>query len=66
MAIYLIDVSGHGVPAERVETADIQSMVARLLGSPVSLATVGPILNVAKFESVAEKFRLPASRAAVD
>ena len=49
---------------ERVETADIQSMVARLLGSPVSLATVGPILNVAKFESVAEKFRLPASRAA--
>ena len=49
---------------ERVEAPDIQSMVERLLGSPVSLATVGPILNLARFESVAEKFTVPASKAA--
>lgn len=49
---------------EQVEVADLQSMVERLLVSPLSLATVGPILNLARFEAVAEKFRVPVSRAA--
>jgi len=49
---------------ERVETADLQSMVERLFVSPLSLATVGPIANVARFEAVAEKFTVPASKAA--
>jgi predicted Zn-dependent peptidase len=49
---------------ERVEAADLQSMVERLLASPLSLATVGPIRNLARFEAVAEKFRVPVSRAA--
>lgn len=49
---------------ERVERADIQSMVEEMLGSPLSLATVGPILSVASFEAVAEKFTVPASEAA--
>ena len=49
---------------ERVETADLQSMVEKLLVSPLSLATVGPILNVARFEAVTEQFIVPASKAA--
>jgi predicted Zn-dependent peptidase len=49
---------------ERVEAADLQSLVEQLLISPLSLATVGPILNLARFDTVAEKFRVPASRAA--
>jgi predicted Zn-dependent peptidase len=49
---------------ERVEVAELQSMVERLLVSPLSLATVGPIVNVARFEGVAEKFTVPASKAA--
>ena len=49
---------------ERVEATDLQSMVEHVLASPLSLATVGPILNLATFESVAEKFRVPASKAA--
>jgi predicted Zn-dependent peptidase len=49
---------------ERVEAADLQSMVERLLVSPLCLATVGPILHVARFEAVAEKFTVPASKAA--
>jgi predicted Zn-dependent peptidase len=49
---------------ERVEAPDLQAMVEQLLVSPLSLATVGPILNLARFEAVAEKFRVPASRAA--
>ena len=49
---------------ERVETADLQSMVEGLLVSPLSLATVGPILHLARFEAVAEKFTVPASKAA--
>jgi predicted Zn-dependent peptidase len=49
---------------ESVGTAEIQAMVERLLASPLSLATAGPILNVARFESVAEKFTVPASQAA--
>jgi len=49
---------------EDAEAADLQAMVERVLISPLSLATVGPILNVARFESVAEKFAVPASKAA--
>lgn len=49
---------------ERVEASDLQSMVERLMVSPLSLATVGPILNLARFDAVAEKFMVPAIRAA--
>ena len=49
---------------ENVEAAALQSMLERLLVSPLSLATVGPILKVARFEAVAEKFTVPASKAA--
>ncbi len=49
---------------EQVQASDLQAMVAALLASPVSLATVGPILHVARFDRVAEKFTLPSSRAA--
>jgi predicted Zn-dependent peptidase len=49
---------------EGVEAGDLQSLVERLLISPLSLATVGPIVNVARFEAVAEKFTVPASKAA--
>jgi hypothetical protein len=35
-----------------------------MLASPLSLATVGPIVNVARFETVAQKFTVPASKAA--
>ncbi len=49
---------------ENVRVADLQAMVERLLVSPLSLATAGPILNVAGFESVAGKFTVPASKAA--
>ena len=49
---------------EKVEAADLQAMVEKVLASPLSLATVGPILNVARFETVAEKFAVPANKAA--
>jgi predicted Zn-dependent peptidase len=49
---------------EQVQAADVQALVAALLASPVSLATVGPILHVARFDRVAEKFNIPSSRAA--
>jgi hypothetical protein len=49
---------------EAVEVADLQALVARMLASPVSLATVGPILHVARFDRVAEKFTVPSSKAA--
>jgi predicted Zn-dependent peptidase len=49
---------------ERVQAGDIQSLVERLLVSPLSLATVGPIVNVARFDAIAEKFTVPASNAA--
>jgi predicted Zn-dependent peptidase len=49
---------------EQVQAADLQALVAALLVSPVSLATVGPILHVARFDRVAEKFNIPSSRAA--
>jgi predicted Zn-dependent peptidase len=49
---------------EQVEAQDLQALVERMLGSPLSLATVGPILHVARFDRVAEKFTVPSSRAA--
>jgi predicted Zn-dependent peptidase len=49
---------------EKVEATDLQALVARMLASPVSLATVGPILHVARFERVAEKFAVPSTKAA--
>jgi predicted Zn-dependent peptidase len=49
---------------ETVATADLQAMLERLLVSPLSLATVGPIVNVARFDAVAAKFTGPASKAA--
>ena len=49
---------------ERVEAADLQALVERLLYSPPSLATVGPILHGARFDAVAEKFAIPPSKAA--
>jgi hypothetical protein len=39
-------------------------MLERVLVSPLSLATAGPIVNVARFDAVAEKFTVSASRAA--
>jgi predicted Zn-dependent peptidase len=49
---------------EQVQVSDLQALVAALLASPVSLATVGPILHVARFDRVAEKFTVPSSQAA--
>jgi predicted Zn-dependent peptidase len=49
---------------EQVETADLRSIAEQLLASPLSLATAGPIVNVARFDAVAEKFTVPASKAA--
>jgi predicted Zn-dependent peptidase len=49
---------------EAIELSDLQVLVERLLLSPLSLATVGPILHVASFEAVAEKFVIPSAQAA--
>jgi len=49
---------------EQVQASDLQALVAALLASRVSLATVGPILHVARFDRVAEKFTIPSSQAA--
>jgi len=49
---------------EAVETADLQALLQKVLGTPVSLATVGPVVNLGQFEAVADKFIVPASRAA--
>ena len=49
---------------EAVETEDLQAMLQKILGSPLSLATVGPIVNVTGFEAVADRFTVSASRAA--
>jgi len=62
---------GRPVPAheliekvESVSIADLELLAAKLLASPVSLATAGPILNVARFDAVAEKFAVASSKAA--
>jgi predicted Zn-dependent peptidase len=49
---------------ESVEGKDVQGLIERLITSPLSLATVGPILHVARFDRVAEKFTVPATKAA--
>jgi predicted Zn-dependent peptidase len=49
---------------ETVEASDLQALVERMLASPASLATVGPILHVARFDRVAEKFTVPSTKAA--
>lgn len=49
---------------EAVETADLQALLQKVLGTPLSLATVGPLANLGRFEAVADKFIVPASRAA--
>ena len=49
---------------EGVMVADAQRIAGRLLASPVSLATVGPIVHVARFNSLAAKFTHPSSEAA--
>jgi predicted Zn-dependent peptidase len=49
---------------DRVEAKDAQALVERMLASPASLATVGPILDVARFDRVTEKFAVPSTRAA--
>jgi predicted Zn-dependent peptidase len=49
---------------EGVTPANAQAVAERLLASPVSLATVGPILHVARFDSLAAKFTLASSQAA--
>ena len=49
---------------DRVEVKDLQSHLERALAAPVSLATVGPILHVARFDRVAEKFAVPSTQAA--
>ncbi len=49
---------------EAVKPSDVQSLVMSLLSSPLSLATVGPILNVARFDAVAAKFAMASSEAA--
>lgn len=49
---------------EAVDTKDLQALLQKILGSPLSLATVGPVGNLARFEAVADKFTVPACRAA--
>jgi len=49
---------------ERVEAKALRALVERMLTSPASLATVGPIVHVARFDQVAEKFAVPSTRAA--
>jgi predicted Zn-dependent peptidase len=49
---------------EAVTQADVQRMAGDLLASSVSLATVGPILHVARFDSLAAKFTHVSSEAA--
>jgi predicted Zn-dependent peptidase len=62
---------GRPVPAneliekvESVRIADLELLAGKLLNSPVSLATAGPILHIARFDAVAEKFALASSKAA--
>jgi predicted Zn-dependent peptidase len=49
---------------EAVTLPDVQRIAGNLLASPVSLATVGPILHVARFDSLAAKFTHVSSEAA--
>jgi predicted Zn-dependent peptidase len=49
---------------EAVDAADLQTLLQRILRTPLSLATVGPVANLGRFEAVADRFTIPASRAA--
>jgi len=49
---------------EAVDAADLQTLLQKILGTPLSLATVGPVANLGRFEAVADRFTIPASRAA--
>jgi predicted Zn-dependent peptidase len=49
---------------ESVTAADAQRIASQVLASPVSLATVGPIVHVARFDSLAAKFTHASSEAA--
>jgi predicted Zn-dependent peptidase len=49
---------------EGVTPADAQRIIEHLFSSPVSLATVGPIVHVARFDSLAAKFTLASTEAA--
>ena len=49
---------------ESVEAKDVEALVERIISSPLRLATVGPILQVARFDRVTEKFTVPATKAA--
>ena len=49
---------------EGVTPADARAIAERLLVSPVSLATVGPIVHVARFDNLAAKFTLASNQAA--
>jgi predicted Zn-dependent peptidase len=52
---------------ERVESvtpADVQRQAEGLMASPISLASVGPILHVARFDRLAAKFTIAPSEAA--
>ena len=49
---------------ESVTPADVQRLAQGLLASPISLASVGPILHVARFDGLAAKFTLASRKAA--
>lgn len=49
---------------EAVGPADLQALLQKILGTPLSLATAGPVANLGRFEAVAGKFNVPARRAA--
>jgi predicted Zn-dependent peptidase len=49
---------------EGVTPAAVQAQVERLLKTPISLASVGPILHVARFDALAAQFTVPGSQAA--
>ncbi|MEM7192072.1 MAG: pitrilysin family protein [Pseudomonadota bacterium] len=49
---------------EAVDTGDLAALLQKKLRSPLSLATVGPVVNLGAFEAVADRFSVPAIRAA--
>jgi len=49
---------------EAVDTADLQALLQRVLNTPLSLATVGPVDSLERFEAVAGRFIVPATIAA--
>jgi len=49
---------------EAVTEEDLRHQANRLLASPLTLATVGPIANRSRFDRIAQEFVLPPSKAA--